>query len=126
MDFDRLSARRPSRSEPHAERLADSSVAGAACDCADSETDAADDPDRVRRRIRRRAERIERDEVDEAISKLEARGGLTDEQRETVRRLGSVLARRITTGPESTLTRISRNDRATVCTVAKLFDVESE
>ncbi|WP_280585149.1 glutamyl-tRNA reductase [Halorubrum sp. Boch-26] len=71
----------------------------------DPPTDAQCDPDRVRRRLRRRAERIERREVEEAVSKLEARGDLTDEQRETVRLLGAALRRRVAARPEAALER---------------------
>lgn len=91
-----------------------------------STDDGAPDPDRVRRRIRDRAERIERREVGEAISSLEARGGLTDEQRETVRLLGTAIARGLTAAPESALDRTARDDPATVRAVARLFDVERE
>jgi len=87
--------------------------------------DAETDPDRVRRRLRRRAERIERREVAEAVSKLESRGDLTDEQRETVRRLGAVLRRRITSRPDAALERASRGG-ATVRALARLFDADGE
>jgi len=85
-----------------------------------------EDPDHVRRQILGRAERIERREVAEAISALEARGGLTDEQRETVRLLGAAIARELTAAPESALERTARDDPATVRALARLFDVESE
>jgi len=64
-------------------------------DAIDTETDA----DSVRRRLQRRSARIERREVEEAISKLEAHGDLTDEQRRTVRMLGSDLTRETNGGP---------------------------
>jgi hypothetical protein len=85
-----------------------------------------DEPDRVRRRIRDRAERIERHEVAEAIAALEARGGLTDEQRETVRLLGATIARRVTAAPESAVELFGGNEPTTVRAVARLFDVEGE
>ncbi|WP_176451409.1 glutamyl-tRNA reductase [Halorubrum sp. Eb13] len=85
-----------------------------------------EDPDHVRRQILGRAERIERREVAEAISSLEARGGLTDEQRETVRLLGAAIARELTAAPESALEGTARDEPAAVRAVARLFDVESE
>ena len=88
-------------------------------------TDARADPDRVRRRLRRRAGRIEGREVEEAVSKLESRGDLTDEQRGTVRRLGAALRRRITSRPDEALERASRGG-ATVRALARLFDAEGE
>ncbi|MFC7325608.1 glutamyl-tRNA reductase [Halorubrum rutilum] len=91
----------------------------------DSRTDARVDPDRVRRRLRRRAERIERREVAEAVSKLESRGDLTDEQRETVRRLGAVLRRRLTSRPDAALERASGGG-ATARALARLFDADGE
>jgi len=91
-----------------------------------SAEDGSVDTDRVRREIRDRAERIERREVAEAISSLEARGGLTDEQRETVRLLGTAIAEGLTAPPESALERTGRDDPAAVRAVARLFDVESE
>ncbi|MDZ5809753.1 glutamyl-tRNA reductase [Halorubrum sp. AD140] len=89
----------------------------------DESDDQSTDPESVRRRLRRRTERIRRREVAEAVSALEARDGLTDEQRETVCRLGSTLARRVTTPPESAL---ERSDPATGRAVARLFDLADD
>ncbi|MFC7185729.1 glutamyl-tRNA reductase [Halorubrum yunnanense] len=86
-------------------------------------SDARADPDRVRRRLRRRAEGIERRQVEEAVSKLEARGDLTDEQRETVRLLGAALRRRLTSRPEAALERSAPGD-ATARALARLFDAD--
>ncbi|WP_186310934.1 glutamyl-tRNA reductase [Halorubrum depositum] len=121
MRHERLDARRrPAVREPGDESSGDGGADNGSAD------DGAPDPDRVRRRIRDRAERIERREVGEAISSLEARGGLTDEQRETVRLLGTAIARGLTAAPESALERPARDEPATVRAVARLFDVERE
>lgn len=77
-------------------------------------------------RLRRRTEQIERCEAEEAVAKLEARGGLTDEQRETVRTLASALAREITAAPESALKRTARSDRERARVIGRLFDVDDE
>lgn len=91
----------------------------------DSSTGARIDPERVRRQLRCQTERIQRREVEEAVSKLEARGDLTDEQRETVRHLGAALRRRITARPEAALERSGPGD-ATVRSLARLFDADGE
>ena len=88
-------------------------------------TDARSDPERVRRQLRCRAERIQRREVEEAVSKLEARGDLTDGQRETVRLLGAAISRRITARPEAALEGSGSGD-ATVRTLARLFDADGD
>ncbi|MCG1008382.1 glutamyl-tRNA reductase [Halorubrum lacusprofundi] len=91
-------------------------------DAIDTETDA----DSVRRRLQRRSARIERREVEEAISKLEAHGDLTDEQRRTVRMLGSDLTRKLMVAPESRLEQSSRDRPKSVRAVARLFDIPLE
>jgi len=45
----------------------------------------------LKKRLRCRSAKIKREELEAAVSKLEARGDLTDEQRETVRELGASL-----------------------------------
>jgi len=77
-------------------------------DAIDTETDA----DSVRRRLQRRSARIERREVEEAISKLEAHGDLTDEQRRTVRMLGSDLTRKLMVAPNRDWSRVLGTDRS--------------
>jgi glutamyl-tRNA reductase len=94
--------------------------------CRDDATDTEIDPDWVWRRLHRRSARIERREVEEALSKLEACSDLTDEQRRTVRQLGDSLAWRLTLAPELALKRSSRDEQTTVCTVARLFDLSPE
>ncbi|EMA64590.1 hypothetical protein [Halorubrum kocurii] len=68
----------------------------------------APDPERLQRRLRRRTAEIERREVEEAVTTLDARGDLTDEQRETVRELGSALVGRLTAAPDRALERERR------------------
>jgi|GEM_PF-3016610 hypothetical protein len=135
MKHERLDARRRPAVREHDDRPIDDGSASGGSPHGGSTDDGSahdrsealpDDPDRVRRRIRDRAERIERREVAEAISSLEARGDLTEEQRETVRLLGTAIARRLTADPESTLDRTGRDEPGTVRAVARLFDVESE
>lgn len=92
----------------------------------DPDADPAVDSDRIRRRLRRRAARIGRREAEEALSKLEVRGELTDEQRRTVEHLGTTLARRLTTVPEPVRDRDDRDDEAIVRCLSRLFDVAEE
>ncbi|KDS91066.1 glutamyl-tRNA reductase [Halorubrum saccharovorum] len=98
----------------------------------ESEPDRSDpplDPERLRRRLRRRTDEIERHEVDEAISALDARGDLTEEQREIVRDLGSALVEELTAAPEQTLERAARieppeeRDRMRTRAIRRLFDL---
>jgi len=69
------------------------------------------EPKRLRRRLRSRTDEIERREVAEAVSALDARGGLTEGQHETVRELGSALAAELTAGPERVLVRAARTEK---------------
>jgi hypothetical protein len=89
-------------------------------------TDTESQLDCVRRRVQRRSARIERREIEEAFSELEADGDLTDEQRRTVRLLGTTLARRVTPDPTPTLERDDRDDEAVARSLARLFDVALE
>jgi hypothetical protein len=87
------------------------------------------DPERLRRRLRRRADEIERREVGEAVSALDARGDLTEEQRETVRELGSALVEGLAAPPEQTLERAARSEgtdprqRERTRSIRRLFDL---
>ncbi|WP_200531358.1 glutamyl-tRNA reductase [Halorubrum sp. LN27] len=87
------------------------------------------DPERLRRRLRRRTDEIERREVEAAVSALDARGGLTEEQRETVRELGSALADELIAGPDRTLERAARDqeaegrERERTRSIRRLFDL---
>ena len=83
-------------------------------------------PNYLQRRLRRRAERIKQREIEEAISKLEARGGLTEDQRETVRTLAAALVRDLTAAPESALKRTARSDRERARIIGRLFDIDTE
>jgi len=92
----------------------------------DHAADVEIDPANVRRRLQHRSARIERREIEEAISKLEAYGDLTDEQRRTVQLLGDTLTRRLTLAPELALKRSSPDEGSTAYTVARLFDLSPE
>jgi len=88
------------------------------------------DPERLRRRLRRRTDEIERHEVEEAISALDARGDLTEAQREIVRDLGSALAEELTAAPAQTLERAARierlgeRDQVRTRAIRRLFDLD--
>jgi len=76
-------------------------------DAIDTETDA----DSVRRRLQRRSARIERRGRGSHL-KLEAHGDLTDEQRRTVRMLGSDLTRKLMVAPNRDWSRVLGTDRS--------------
>jgi len=88
------------------------------------------DPEQLRRRLRRRTDDVERREVEEAVSALEARGGLTEEQRETVRALGSALVEGLTAPPERGLkravetARVTERDGERLRAIRRLFDLD--
>ncbi|ELZ42784.1 glutamyl-tRNA reductase [Halorubrum saccharovorum DSM 1137] len=92
------------------------------------ELGAPPDPERLRRRLRRRTDAIERREVAEAVSVLDARGDLTDDQRETVREFGSALVEALTAAPEQALERAARTEgareRGRARAVRRLFDLD--
>lgn len=94
--------------------------------CRDHAADVEIDAANVRRRLQHRSARIERREIEEAISKLEAYGDLTDEQRQTVRLLGGTLARRLISNFESPLNGRTQNKQATARAVARLFNLVPE
>ncbi|WP_435096747.1 glutamyl-tRNA reductase [Halorubrum sp. N11] len=94
--------------------------------CRADATDTEVDADCIRRRLQSQSARIEQREVKEALSKLEACGDLTDEQRRTVRLLGRILTWRLTIAPEMALKQSSPGDRATARTVARLFNISLE
>ena len=109
-------------------------------DCSDGTTarsepasdgaESAPDPERLRKRLCRQTAEIERREVETAVSALDARGDLTDEQRETVREFGAALVGSLTAAPEQTLERAARTERAEngnrarARAVGRLFDVD--
>jgi hypothetical protein len=94
--------------------------------CRDTPTDTGIDADCVRRRLQHRTARIERREVEEALSNLEANGGLTDEQRQTVRLLGNTLTWRLIANFEPSLNGRTQNEQATARAVAQLFNLVLE
>ncbi|WP_123623916.1 glutamyl-tRNA reductase [Halorubrum sp. CSM-61] len=92
------------------------------------------DPERLRRRLRRRTAEIERREIEEAVSALDARGdhGITEEQRETVRELGAALVEALTAPPERGLRRAARaegtdareREQKRARAIRRLFDID--
>jgi hypothetical protein len=94
--------------------------------CRDDAPDTGVDADCVLRRLQHRTARIERREIEEALSKLENCGDLTDEQRQTVRLFGGTLAWRLTADFESILKQCSKNTQATARAVARLFNLVPE
>ncbi|WP_080505119.1 hypothetical protein [Halorubrum aethiopicum] len=112
--------------------------AGGSGTTAEARCDPRPDPERARRsrqlrRLRRRAARIERREREQALSALESRGTLTDEQRETVRALAATLVAELTAGPAAALggPRESESetqgtiDRRRARTVGRLLELET-
>ncbi|EMA64610.1 glutamyl-tRNA reductase [Halorubrum lipolyticum] len=86
------------------------------------------DPDRLRRRLRRRSAEIRGRELEEAVTRLEARGDLTEEQRETVRELGSALVGELIGAPERALERAAQTEgtgaRARARAIRRLYDLD--
>jgi glutamyl-tRNA reductase len=88
------------------------------------------DAEQLRRQFRRQTAEIERCELEEAISKLDARGDLSDEQRETVRELGAALVEGLTDAPEQALERAERSERTgerereRARAIRRLFDID--
>jgi glutamyl-tRNA reductase len=71
------------------------------------------------------AERVKARELDTAFSKLEAQGGLTDEQRETVEALADALVGQLLAAPTKSLREAAaRDDWTTIQTAMQLFDPE--
>ena len=71
------------------------------------------------------ADRVKAREVDDALSKLEAQGGLTDDQRETVEAMADALVGQLLAAPTSSLRDAAGNDDwETIQTALKLFDPE--
>ncbi|MEZ3116013.1 glutamyl-tRNA reductase [Halobaculum sp. MBLA0147] len=71
------------------------------------------------------AERTKRRELDEALTKLEAQGELTDEQRETVASLADALVGQLLAAPTKSLREAAaEDDWNTIHTAMQLFDPE--
>jgi len=71
------------------------------------------------------ADRVKAREVDRAVSKLEAQGGLTDEQRETVEDLADALVGQLLAAPTRSLRDAAgEDDWETIRTALRLFDPE--
>lgn len=84
------------------------------------------DPATVRRRLRRRAEEIKRDELERALSKLEARGTVTETEREIVSTLAAEIVDGVVDPPEAAITEVSRSERGSTAAVVRLFDLDDE
>lgn len=70
------------------------------------------------------AVRIKRGEVEEALGKLDARGELSDTQRDVVEGMGDAIVNQLLAAP---ITRIQRGGgRSTLDTVVRLFDLDIE
>jgi len=70
------------------------------------------------------AERIKRGEVEKAIGKLDARGELSDAQRDVVEGMADAIVDQLLAAP---ITRIQRGgDGSTLDAVARLFDLDIE
>ncbi|WP_435075221.1 glutamyl-tRNA reductase [Halorubrum sp. HHNYT27] len=89
-------------------------------------SESSPDPERLRKRLRRQTAEVERREVKEAVSALDARGDLTEEQRETVRELGSALVEALTAPPERTLEQAGQTDRVPIHAISRLFELDDE
>ncbi len=71
------------------------------------------------------ADRVKAREVDRALSKLEAQGGLTEEQRETVEDMADALVGQLLAAPTSSLRDAAgEDDWETIRTALQLFDPE--
>ena len=71
------------------------------------------------------AERVEARELDEALTKLESQGGLTDEQRRTVEGLADALVGQLLAAPTRSLREAAaEDDWTTIHTAMQLFDPE--
>jgi len=81
------------------------------------------DPSRVTRQLERRAESVKRDELEEALSELDRRGGLTAQQRRVVSELAATLAHAVVAEPKLAA-RDPRCEPETVRTIAWLFDID--
>ncbi|SNR25379.1 glutamyl-tRNA reductase [Halorubrum vacuolatum] len=71
------------------------------------------------------ADRVKATEVDAALSKLEAQGGLTDDQRETVEAMANALVGQLLAAPTKSLRDAAgEDDWETIRTALELFDPE--
>jgi glutamyl-tRNA reductase len=71
------------------------------------------------------AERVKRRELETALSKLEAQGGLTAEQRETVTAMADALVKQLLAAPTRSLREAAgQDDWTTIHTALHLFDPE--
>lgn len=80
------------------------------------------DPEWVLRAIQRQASGIERRELDYALSRLDARGDVTDKQAQVLSELADAIVAEILAGPESAL---ADSDAEMVRATMELFSVRS-
>lgn len=77
--------------------------------------------EKARMRLREHAERTKQAELDEALTKLDAQGELTDAQRETLTRMATRITDRILAPPEATMNGTAEPEKYAK-TVLRLFD----
>jgi len=73
------------------------------------------------------AERMKAEEVDEALSRLEASGGVSDEQREVIESMADALVSQLLAAPTRSLRDAAEHDDwTTISTALRLFDPSSD
>jgi glutamyl-tRNA reductase len=86
-------------------------------------TEDTTDPAAVRRHIRERAEAVRRDELDRALSRLEATGETSEAQRDVLRELAHAVTDAVLATPEAAL-EDERVDTQTLEAALELFGEE--
>jgi glutamyl-tRNA reductase len=86
----------------------------------DRSTERDPDPEAVVERIRERAARIREREVDRAVKRMAAAGGLTEPQCETVRAMGESLTASLVDPPVEGIEEA--DDEETLATAVELFE----
>lgn len=80
------------------------------------------DPPAVQEAIWRRGDRIRQQELQQAVSRLEAHGTLTPEQAEIVDEMARAITNGILSSPEAVLDDTAAYDAETIQTAVDLFD----
>jgi len=88
-----------------------------------ADPDGSPDPAAAADRIHRRAESVRRAELDAAVGRLDAAGGLTAAQRRTVARMTERITATLVASPTAAL--LSAEDEAAVATALELFSDEA-
>jgi len=83
------------------------------------------DVETVREQLRVHTEQIKQRELDEALSKLEARGELSAAQREVVTQLADEITDQIVAAPAATLEESFERDERVARTVIRLFELNA-